>query len=257
VSIFGVPVVSTITLDSVNKIDDFVSDIANRVEKLKEHDVLERYDIGKDLLTIFNDKSGKYGVDPKTSIEDIMPMSKEALRHMLVIAQEYTREEVIELLNIKSNSSNESLTWTHIFMLAREKDHNRLFEMARNTVSEGWSAKRLNKEIGKVIKTKSNKIRKIGSGRKYKKHNNLRDCLFDVITRCRSVTNAAEQTWVPPGGLQDLYTTNGSSGDTVKEIKDAIESLERLSTIAIEPTLVILRSLLAKANGGGSTNNVV
>lgn len=93
-------------------------------------------------------------------------------------------------------------------------------------MTKGWSSKELVKEV----------IRKAGGprskgGRRAKKAGSLAALLGDVRDKVKAWTNAATQSWLAPGGLDDLYVESLGSGkrptqETVEALDAALADLD-------------------------------
>lgn len=170
------------------------------IDQLKEDDIRKRVELGKRLLNIRDDVTGKYGDDPIKAMGGVMPLSRDGLRPLMVLAETFDDSELSQLLELRHPVTQERLTWTHVMSLTRVKDKTTVFRMAEQAVAEGWTSRDLNRRI-----IQAHGGRKSKGGRKAKKVATFKDCVADITARCSTWENAVDDVWTAPGGLNDLY----------------------------------------------------
>lgn len=204
-----------------------VDEINQRVGRLTEHNITERVDIGRQLLEIINDKTGRYGTNPQQALRRLMPLSQDGLRPMMVLASEFTEDEIRRLLALQNPKTHEKLTWSHLAILTRVKDKPRRMELAKKAVAEEMSSKELG---GLVIKTHGGP--KSAGGRKRKQAKTFSACLDDIEKLTRSWMNAADKVWGASGGLADLFAEaranhvlDSAAVERIGEVADVLDLL--------------------------------
>lgn len=170
------------------------------IDQLKEDDIRKRAELGKRLLKIRDDASGQYGDDPIKSMGAVMPLSKDGLRPLMILAETYDDAELTQLLSLRHPVTQERLTWTHIMSLTRVRDKGKALRLAEQTVAEGWTSRDLNRKIIQAHGGPKSK-----GGRKAKKVSSFRDCVADIVARSTTWVNACDDVWTAADGLPDQY----------------------------------------------------
>jgi len=182
-----------------------VDDVRAKIDKLTDYDIEVRYEIGEKLNVIKADTSGRYGTDPEKQMYAVMPLSRDAIRPMMVLAKTYSRDEVKRLRTFRNPQTHEGLTWSHVVSLVRVKDKARAFALAEKAAAQGMSSRDLNAEVIRVAGGPKSK-----GGRKAKKVGSLVAALEDIRARSRQWQNASTEVWLGAGGMSDLYAAESA-----------------------------------------------
>lgn len=223
---------------------DEVVEMRTAVGELTEFDIIKRYKIGERLRKIAIDKTGKYGRQPMALVKATMPLSKDSLRPMIVLAETYTEPELRKLIAMNNPRTHERLTWSHVAALTRVKDKTRAAALAAKAVDEGWPSLRLVREV-----TAATGGRKSAGGRKPKKADTLAACLDDIRAKTQLWDNAASKSWLAAGGLDDLFVEAGPRrGDaaTIEVLSDLSTELDAL-VVRVKTVSMTLDRLCSQA----------
>lgn len=199
--------------------------IRNDVSALNSSDIKARWVIGGRILRIVNDKTGKYGTNPKELVEQLMPLGRDGLRPMMRVAEVYSGSEIDRLADIKHPATGERLTWSHVAALSRMPDKDKSFAMAERAAEKGWSSKDL---VAEIVRGAGGP--KSAGGRKAKKHGTFLAGLSSVIATCTHLSNTHAQAWSGAGGLADLFDDGEVSEQLIKEIEKTIGAVDSART---------------------------
>lgn len=201
-----------------------VDEIKAHIRALTETDIKKRWELGKEIRDVMTDDSGKYGDDPSTMVQALMPLSKDSLRPMVVMAERYEEADIDTLIALRHPRTGEGLTWSHVMSLSRVKDKSKALALADKTVKSGWSSKDLAREVTALAGGPTSK-----GGRKSKKPDSLSAGLADVASSSDAWVNKSDTAWMPEGGLSDLLAAINPNPKTVSELEAALASVDRLT----------------------------
>ncbi len=180
--------------------------LSSEIDQLGEDDIRRRHELGLRLVSIRDNTTGRYGDDPIKQMTNVMPLSKDGIRLMINLAEAYTTPELDQFMVFRHPVTTERLTWTHVATLARIKDKTKRVRLAEQAVAEGWTSRDLNRRI-----IQSHGGPRSKGGRKSKRPGSFRDAVTDITARSATWENAADDIWLAPGGLVDLYETQAAA----------------------------------------------
>lgn len=212
---------------------DKVDSILRRCAELDSADIEKRYEIGRDINEVIEDKTGKFGVEPKQTMMDALRLSKDSVGWMMRVAAAFTPSDLSKLTALKNKENGETLRWNHIVFLARVPDKEMAFGFAHKAVELGWTTK----DLGRTIIEHAGGAKSKG-GRKSRIHHfaNFETAIADVEKKSRNTADVAEKVWLGPGGVVDLFQQRAqrpgyrASEEDLKQIEQAYAQLQRLST---------------------------
>lgn len=199
-----------------------VATIRADISKLTSHNVKKRWEIGKQILTIASDTTGRYGTDPKKEIEALMPLSRDGIRPMVKLAEAYDEADVDAMLAFKHPSTGEGISWSHVVSLTRMSSKTAAIAMAEKAVTKGWSTKELVAEL-----MRDNGGPKSKGGRKPKLADTVSGCVSDIGAQSKAWCNSADR-WLGEGGIADLCAAEKSTQSVEDMLQKALEAVNNL-----------------------------
>jgi len=225
------------------------------LDKLNEQEIELYRSIGERLNTIVDDGTGKYGKQPEKAMYQVMPLGRDSLRPMMVLARTYSADEVRRLSTLRNKETEERLTWTHVSALMRIKDKAKAMTLAEKAVESGWSAREL---VKNVIKTAGGPRSK--GARPMKKARSLEEVNEDIRDKSQNWLNTAEKRWLTEGGVVDLFAAELAkkrpTQSTVDDMDRTITIVEELIVTARQVTHQ-LNALRGQANAARQTRSVL
>ena len=212
-----------------------VATIDRTLDQLQRDEIRRRVEIGRLVVAMRDDESGRYGAEAFETFKAARPMAQAVLRPMVKIAEKYSDDEVERLVGLKHPHTGERLNWSHVWVLSPLSDKAKAFELAERAVANGWSSKDLRRE---VIRTKG---KRGAGGRPGKKPQSIEAAVAMIREKTRNWTNDAVKTWLAPGGLRELYKACQGPGD-----KPPREVIDLLRTVTDELDHFVLQ---VKATG--------
>lgn len=219
-----------------------MENIRQKVDALTDHDIDMRWDIGQQLNTIKDDKTGKYGSHPEKLMKAVMPLSRDGLRPMMVLAKTYSQDDLKRLMTLRNSATQERLTWSHVIALTRVKDKNKAYGLAEKAVSKGWTSRDLNKAVIDA----SGGPRSSG-GKPPKKAANLEAAAADIEAKAQAIRNTAVKSWMAEGGLADLFAEAAIAWPNKKAPQAVIDYLEK-ATSGLEDAVVTMKQVIHQLN---------
>lgn len=216
--------------DMPEALRDEISAIMSDVAALDSDDIQRRYGIGKRLNATMNDNTGKYGVDAKRTIQEVLRLARDSVAHMARVAAGFTQTDMDKLQKIHNPVNNERLRWNHIVHLTKVPDKEKAFEFARKAIDHGWTTK----DLGKAIIRSAGGPKSQG-GRKPKRHESLDDSMSDLIAKMKGFSNSAESVWLAPKGAKDQFEVLAASPDykptmeLLRQLSEGVDQVQRLS----------------------------
>lgn len=201
-----------------------VAEIRAEVGKLTSDNIKTRWQIGHRIVEIVNDRTGKYGTDPRAEIDALMPLSRDGIRPMVKLAENFDEPEIDKMLAHRHPTTGEGITWTHIAALTRVKDKTAVLKYAETAVTKGWSSKDLVNEI-----VSDNGGAKSKGGRKPAKAETLRACLGAIDEKAVGFINAAKM-WLGNDGIHDLYDKERATTDLEHRLQVTLDNLDAMAT---------------------------
>jgi hypothetical protein len=171
-----------------------IEEIKIDLHALTETDIKRRWVLGCKIHAIMTDATGTYGTDPATMVKALLPLSRDSLRPMVVMAERYDETDIDTIINLRHPRTNEGLTWSHVMALSRVRDKDRAMDMAAKAVNGCWSTKDLVREV-----VRSSGGPQSAGGRKNKKVANLPAAVDDIIDRTTTWCNVATERWLAEG----------------------------------------------------------
>jgi len=222
-----------------------ITDVLDDVAELDSSDIQKRYDIGVRLNSLINDDSGKYGVDAKRAITNVLRLSKDSIAGMAKVASSFEQSDLDGLTAMSNPVTNERLRWHHIVFLARVPDKSKAFTFAQRAIDEGWTTK----DLGRAIIRSSGGAKSAG-GRKPKRHETLEHNLSEMIQKCRALSNSIELVWAGPDGVSSQFDKEIVSVDgtppvsMLRQLSEAVDEGTRLGmqTAALNQVLIGLKT---------------
>lgn len=193
---------------------EFVTELRTEVAGINDYNIDHRVKLGKRLVEVYDDDTGKYGTNPEELVLKAMPLSRDGIRPMVQLVRTFSDADIERLRKIKNPKTGEHLNWTQFIALTRVADKDQAFSLAEKAINNEWTAKDLNRAVVKAQGGKKSK-----GGRKPRRLTTVAACLDDIDAKVQAMTNVVEKSWMEAKeGLQALFDSAARAGNVADPV---------------------------------------
>jgi hypothetical protein len=197
-------------------------EIKTALDKIDTGTTKARWNLGRTLKEIELDASLKYGHEPIKELMSLFSIKRDVMRQCMTVYAQFSEEEEFDrLMDMDNPDTEETLTWTHIQILAGMKKKADAMKMARRALTERMSSKELRARVAEVEGDRTS-----GGGRKPVVPADFLGKMTDLAGKSTMLANRIDALFT------GLDTGKAAEDATTADIKKAHEALAALDALA-------------------------